>query len=237
MKRKRLRILAYVMLLAGVAVLLFPAISDRVQTWRMDRQIDAYRARIANYQSTASGSSSNSTLEKLYQEMLAYNRHLFETGQADLKDPFSYEQPSFDLKRFGFDENMIGYLDVPKMDLHVPIYLGASRANMAKGAAHLTQTSLPVGGANSNAVIAGHRGMRTQRMFREIDKLALGDDVYITNFRETLHYRVAEIRIILPSDIKQVLIQPGRDLVTLLTCNPLGHNYQRYAVYCERTRT
>lgn len=249
-KRKGLRVLACLLLAAGVCVLLFPFASNWVYTWQMDRQIDDYRERVGQYQReeapqggspAASGAPGEAQagqhphdLEKLYQEMVAYNQRLFENGQKDLKDPFSYEQPSFDLTQFGFDENMIGYLDISRMGLHLPIYLGASRANMASGVAHLTQTSLPVGGANTNAVIAGHRGMSTKAMFRNIHHLQLGDAVDVTNFRETLHYRVAQIKIIQPDDIQEILIQPGRDLVTLITCNPLGQNYQRYVVYCER---
>lgn len=172
--------------------------------------------------------------EWLYQLIVAYNRSLFEGGQAGLTDVFSYQQVDFSLIEFGFDEEMIGYLSIPKMEIELPIYLGASKENLKKGAAHLTQTSIPVGGVNTNSVIAAHRGMGTAAMFRNIEKLEIGDEVLITNFRETLTYQVVEVSVIKPTEIDAILIQEGRDMVTLITCHPYRQNYQRYVVYCER---
>ena len=121
------------------------------------------------------------------------------------------------------------------MELKMPIYLGATNQHMADGAAHLSQTSLPIGGRNTNCVIAGHRGYNGASYFRYIEKLKVGDIVTITNVWETLTYRVAEIKIIDPHDVKEILIQDGRDLVTLLTCHPYASGgKQRYVVYGER---
>ena len=173
-------------------------------------------------------------LEELLADMRQYNETLFLTGQADLKDPFSYSQASFDLSAYGLSSNIIGYLTIPRMEIELPIYLGANKENMTRGAAHLTETSIPIGGNNTNAVIAAHRGMSTAAMFRNIEKLEIGDAVYITNYWEKLTYRVCEIAIINPSDVESVLIQEDRDMVTLLTCHPYRHNYKRYAVFCER---
>ena len=83
-------------------------------------------------------------------------------------------------------------------------------------------------------MIAAHRGYAKTAMFRNIEKLETGDEIYIENFRERLVYKVAETRVIDPADIDQLLIQEGRDLVTLITCHPYRHNYQRYVVFCER---
>ena len=96
------------------------------------------------------------------------------------------------------------------------------------------ETSYSIGGENTNCVLAAHRGSSRAAMFRDIEKLEIGDEIYIQNFRETLTYRVAELRVISPTDVQELLIQPGRDLVTLITCHPYRHNYQRYVVYCER---
>ena len=106
---------------------------------------------------------------------------------------------------------------------------------MAAGAAHLSQTSLPIGGNNTNCVIAGHRGWRGASYFRYVTDLQPGDKVYITNLWETLAYTVTETKIIKPNEIEKILIQPGRDMVTLLTCHPYASGgKQRYVVYCER---
>ena len=116
------------------------------------------------------------------------------------------------------------------------LYLGASDTHLAAGAAVLGNTSAPIGGANTNCVIAGHRGWRGADYFRHIDKLAVGDEVVITNLWETLAYTVADIQIIQPHEVEKIKIQPNRDLLTLLTCHPYASGgKQRYVVYCERT--
>ena len=99
----------------------------------------------------------------------------------------------------------------------------------------LSETSIPIGGANTNAVIAGHRGWGGASYFRYITDLTLGDEVTITNLWETLRYRVVGTKVIEPHEIENILIQPGRDMVTLLTCHPYASGgKQRYLVYCER---
>ena len=135
----------------------------------------------------------------------------------------------------GFEDGVVGILSIPKMDLELPIYLGATADHLANGAAQLSQTSMPIGGTNTNCVLAGHRGWYGALFFRHIELLEIGDEVSITNLRETLTYQVVEIKVIEPNDIDQILIQPGRDLVTLLTCHPYGSGGRyRYVVYCER---
>lgn len=114
-------------------------------------------------------------------------------------------------------------------------YLGANYDNMATGAAVLTQTSIPIGGANTNSVVAGHRGWGGASYFRYIPDLTVGDTVIITNLWETLTYKVVEEKIIDPHEVDEILIVPGKDMVTLLTCHPYASGgRQRYLVYCER---
>ena len=173
--------------------------------------------------------------DTLYQFLMAENKRLYEAGQKDLKDAFSYEVAGIDLSQFGIEDNVIGYIHLPSINMELPIYLGANKANMRKGAVHLTQTSYPIGGENTNCVIAAHRGSSLV-MFRNIHKINAGDSIFITNFKEILTYRVVELKIISPNDIEKILIQTGRDLVTLVSCNPLGANYERYLVYCERAQ-
>jgi sortase A len=169
----------------------------------------------------------------LYELLKTENETLFQTGQESLVDAFSYEQPAVDLAAYGVEGNCIGFITLPSIGIELPIYLGASAENMRKGAAHMTQTSYPIGGENTNAVIVAHRG-RKVLMFRNIHKIQIGDEITVTNFRETLKYRAAEIKIVSPTDVQELLIQPGRDLITLVSCNPLGANYQRYVLFCER---
>lgn len=172
--------------------------------------------------------------KRLYQEMQKYNQSIAENGQKGLTDAWAYEQSSIDLSEYGLYDAPVGVISIPKMEEELPVYLGASKSNMSKGAAQLGQTSMPIGGTDTNCVIAAHRGYSGSAFFREIERLETGDEVYIENLWETLIYRVVRVDIISPDDIDKVLIQKGKDMVTLITCHPYTKNYQRYVVYCER---
>ncbi len=240
--RKIVTGIAIVMLICGIGVFFYPHISQYFFQKQADRAIDMFQGAVTEVREIEQSGDNevalqDDSLQELYRRMQEYNENLFCTGQSGLVDPFSYEQPSFDLSAFGFAENIIGYIEIPKIEVRLPIYLGANRENMKKGAVHLSQTSLPVGGTNTNCVIAAHRGSPSALMFRNIHKLAVGDEIYIANFREGLTYKVVETKIILPDEIDKVMIQPGEDLVTLSSCHPLGSNSQRYIVYAKRADT
>ena len=175
---------------------------------------------------------------ELWADMVRYNETIYTQGQAGLSCEYDYQKPSFTLTQYGLADEVFGVISIPAMELEMPIFLGATEQHMAAGAAHLSQTSLPIGGENTNCVIAGHRGYNGASYFRYIDKLKVGDLVSVTNLWETLTYRVCEIRIIDPHDVTEILIQPGRDLLTLLTCHPYASGgRQRYVVYCERVES
>ena len=180
--------------------------------------------------------SADTPFPELLAAMRAYNERIYAEGQSGLVDAWSYEAPSFDLTEYGIEDDVIGVLSIPSINLQMPIYLGATYGHMAAGAAHLSQTSLPIGGVNTNCVIAGHRGWSGAPYFLNMDKVEVGDTVTVTNLWETLTYEVCETRVIEPNDIDAVLIQPGRDMLTLITCHPYasGGRY-RLVIYCERT--
>ena len=172
----------------------------------------------------------------LWYAMMNYNRNIFLKGQEDLDCEYAYENPSFVLNNYGLDSEIFAVITIPSMELEMPIYLGATYQHMADGAALLSQTSIPMGGTNTNCIIAGHRGWGGASYFRYIDQLQPGDEVIITNLWEELHYEVSEIQIIQPNEVEKILIQPGRELITLLTCHPYASGgRQRYLVICERT--
>lgn len=175
------------------------------------------------------------TYARLWEAMQAYNAQLFEEGQIQLDSPQDYTVPSFSLKEYGLKEDVFGVISIPAIQVEMPIYLGATESHLAAGAAHLSQTSLPIGGENTNCVIAGHRGWNGFPYFRFIPDLKPGDTVTIQNPWETLEYEVAETKIIAPNDIEEIHIQEGRELLTLLTCHPYASGgKQRYLVICER---
>ena len=183
------------------------------------------------YTSSASGESreeAGETGEDLYERMESFNRALFEVGQ-EIAGPEAYEQNPMG------EDGAIGSVRIPDMDVELPLYLGATYEHLDKGAAVLGCTSMPVGGINSNCVISGHRSWCGAPYFRDVDLLKKGSEVVINNGREILYYKVFEKRIILPDNTEAIMIRPGKDMVTLITCHPyLGGGTHRYVVYCER---
>ena len=173
---------------------------------------------------------------QLWLDMKAYNETIFREGQKGLSDPAAYETPSFLLSDYGLNSEVFGVLSIPRLELRMPIYLGATKENMANGAAVMGQTSLPIGGENTNCVLAGHRGWNGAAYFLYVDQLIPGDTVTVTNLWETLNYKVSDIKVIDPNDVDAIHIQANCELLTLLTCHPpASGGKQRYLVFCERT--
>ena len=172
--------------------------------------------------------------------MSKYNKDLAKNGQS-IVDAWSYEQQPIDLGSLNIDSDnpIIGYIEIPDMKIRLPLMLGASTPNLKKGAAVLSQTSMPIGGDNTNCVIAGHRGWEGSAYFQYIENMKKGSKVYITNPWETLVYECTSTKVIYPDDVNSILIQPGKDMVTLFSCHPyvLGGGPYRYLVFCERVDT
>ena len=224
--RKKSLLLAALLAVAGICVMLWPVFTGH----KLQADTDAA---VQNFL------GERNEPEQQYPELLAalqaYNQRIYNEKQSGLVDLEACEEPAADLAAYGIEDEIIGVLEVPAMELTMPVYLGASDDHLTTGAAVLGNTSAPIGGNNTNCVIAGHRGWRGADYFRHIDKLAVGDTVKLTNLWETLTYTVADIQIIQPYEADKIKIQPNRDLLTLLTCHPYASGgKQRYVVYCER---
>ena len=236
MKRLFLQIFAWLAILLGVGLMLQPTVSryltEQKSTKTVQKFVQAAEAAAPAAPETSAAEPARAYPE-LYDAFLAYNQQLFAQGQSGLKDPFAYETPAFDLTGCGLPDDVIAALWIPRLDLELPVYLGANAANMARGGALLGQTSMPLGGENTNTVIAAHRGYYGAEMLRNVQQIQIGDKITMTTPWDTLVYRVCELKIIQPDDINAVLIQPGRDLLTLTTCHPYTQNTQRYLVIAE----
>lgn len=224
--RKTSLVLAVLLAVAGICIMLWPVFTGH---------------RLQNNAATAVQEflADRDEPEQLYPELLAalqdYNRQLYAEKQRNLTNLDACEAPAADLTAYGIEDEIIGVLEIPTMELTMPVYLGASDDHLAAGAAVLGNTSAPIGGANTNCVIAGHRGWRGADYFRHIDRLQVGDTVTLTNLWETLTYIVADIQIMQPHEVEKIKIQPNRDLLTLITCHPYASGgRERYVVYCER---
>lgn len=243
--KNALIVLFLLVFLGGLVYALYPVMTGAAHEIESRRVVDHFLHTIpanlpANttspYQTEYSGEESTETpYPELLAAMQAYNEAIYAEGQSGLVDEWSYEAPSFELTDYGIEDGVIGVLSIPSINLEIPLYLGATYDHMARGAAHLSQTSLPIGGENTNCVIAGHRGWQGAPYFLNLDKIVIEDEITVTSLWDTLTYRVCEVRVIEPNDIDAVLIQPGRDMLTLITCHPYasGGRY-RLVVYCER---
>ena len=236
MKRLFLQIFAWLAILLGVGLMLQPTVSrfltEQKSTKTVQKFVQAAEAAAPAAPETSAAEPARAYPE-LYDAFLAYNQQLFAQGQSGLKDPFAYETPAFDLTGCGLPDDVIAALWIPRLDLELPVYLGPNAANMARGGALLGQTSMPLGGENTNTVIAAHRGYYGAEMLRNVQQIQIGDKITMTTPWDTLVYRVCELKIIQPDDINAVLIQPGRDLLTLTTCHPYTQNTQRYLVISQ----
>lgn len=180
---------------------------------------------------------SSEIFPELYLAMKQYNESIYKNGQKGISDPWAYQKSTMDLEKFNLVDKPIGVLTIPKLKLQQPIYIGATSEHLENGVAQLAISSMPIGGIHTNCVLAGHRGWRGAAYLRYIDEVEIGDDIYVTNFWETMIYRVIDIRIIKPYEADNILIQPGKDLVTLMTCHPYGSGGKyRYLVFCERVQ-
>jgi sortase family protein len=223
--RKTPFVLAVLLAVAGTCVMLWPVVTG-------------YRLQ-ANTDEAVQSFLEERKPEQQYPELLAalqeYNRQLYAEKQSRLIDLEACEEPAVDLTAYGIEDEVIGVLEIPAMELTMPVYLGASDDHLAAGAAVLGNTSAPIGGDNTNCVIAGHRGWKGADYFRHIDRLKMGDTVQLTNLWETLTYTVMDIQIIQPHEVEKIKIQQGRELLTLLTCHPYASGgKQRYVAVCER---
>ena len=225
--RKASFVLAALLAVAGICVMLWPVFTGhRLQS----------NAATAVQEFLADRDEPEQQYPELLADLQTYNRRIYNEKQSDLTDLEACEKPAADLTAYGIEDEIIGVLEIPAMELTMPVYLGASNAHLAAGAAVLGNTSAPIGGDSTNCVIAGHRGWKGADYFRHIDRLQVGDTVKLTNLWETLTYTVSDIQIIQPHEVDMIKIQQGRGLLTLLTCHPYASGgRQRYVVYCVRT--
>lgn len=230
------------LLLCGAVLLFLPLAQNAASQASMDQEIARVQDFLADGSADGSadadgGSASAASAADLSgakEKLERYNRRVAAGEVSIAADPFSFEEALGSFGSQGLEDGLVGYIDIPKMGVSMPLYLGATAEHMAKGATVVSGSSAPIGGESTNCVIAAHRGYRYAAMFRDIEELAVGDGVYLRTLWGDLAYTVVNTKVISPSDTAAVGVQQGRDMVSLLTCHPYGHNYSRYIVECER---
>ena len=228
---------------AGCLITLFPMINDLLYREKMKTSVSEFQSNTEQLPPVIilpSGDVDTTEYtpaihQELWNDILEFNRYLFQSQQVGMEGLGSLEEACFRLSDYGISSEVFGVLSIPILDLEMPIYLGASSQNMALGAAQLGQTSIPVGGKNTTTDIAGHRGWNGADYFRYITELVPGDRITITTLWEPLEYTVVGTQIISPNNVDAIKIQPEKDMITLFTCHPYASGgRQRYLVFCER---
>lgn len=208
----------------GLSLLLYPYFSDFWNRNFATHVIDSYVTDLDNLD--------EGIYRKIWDDAIAYNRALLEKGEHYfLTEDQEAEYNS--LLHVG-DSNIMGYIDIPKMNTTLPIYHGVSDQVLQVAVGHVSWSSLPTGGLGTHCVLSGHRGLQSAKLFTDLDMLKLGDIFMIRVLNELMTYEVDQIRVVEPTDASDLTIDPGKDYCTLVTCTPYGVNSHRLLVRGHR---
>ena len=232
MKKIFKNLILILIFLAGLSLLLYPYIANEWNTYRQSKLMTTYEEAVESInEETPIDYSSEFARANAYNESLV---------PYILPDSFAIaaasEEPDAEymacLNLTG--DGMMGYVQIPKIDIKLPIYHTVSTEVLEKAAGHLEGSSLPVGGVDTHAVISAHRGLPSAALFTDLDKLKEGDHFLISVLDEILCYEVDQISVVEPSETEALKVEPGKDLATLLTCTPYGVNSHRLLVRGHR---
>ena len=231
MKKKAGNLVICIIFLAGLSLLLYPFVANQWNNYRQKQLISNYEQVVSNKEA-AEGIDYDAERKKAED----YNEALL---PCVLPDSFALAESSgvdpvyMNTLNIAGDE-MMGSVEIPKINIKIPIYHTTEEEVLNKGAGHLEGSSLPVGGANTHAVISAHRGLPSASLFTDLDQLKEGDHFLIHVLNETLCYEVDKISVVKPEDTSALAVEDGQDLVTLLTCTPYGVNTERLLVRGHR---
>ncbi len=215
--------------LAALGVMLYPAVSSYVN--------EKYRSEIHTAYIEQVQKTDDSSIRDAWNRAVAYNQSIT-PGATDAA--YSQEALIAAAENYGNQLNLagnsiMGYVEIPAIEVRLPIYHGTQDATLEKGVGHLLGSSLPVGGDSTHSILTGHSGMASQKMFTDLHQLAEGDVFYLHILNEVLAYKVTEVNTVLPYDTSLLGVKQGEDLCTLVTCTPIGVNTHRLLVTGERT--
>ena len=214
-------------LLAGVCLLLYPTVSDYWNTRHASRAVANYTQEVQALDRDA--------YDRMLAEAEAYNRSLLTRENAfALTDA---QQAQYDRLLDISGTGVMGYIEIPSINVSLPVCHGTSDSVLQIAVGHLSWTSLPVGGESTHCVLSGHRGLPSAKLFTNLDRLVEGDTFVVRVLDEALTYEVDQILIVEPEDVTALQIEPGKDLCTLVTCTPYGINSHRLLVRGHRVET
>ena len=224
MKKHLSTILLFLVFFIGLSLLLYPTFSDWWNSMHQSRAISTYSEAVATMD--------NEKYDEIWSAAWEYNRSLIDRPNDYLlseEQKVQYEA-LLDIGQNG----IMGYIEIPKIDVTLPVYHGTEESVLQVAIGHLEWTSLPVGGESSHCVVSGHRGLPSAKLFTDLDKMEVGDTFLLRVLDEVLTYEVDQILIVEPQETKALMIEEGKDLCTLVTCTPYGINTHRMLVRGHR---
>ena len=237
-KHRKIRlemILSIISIVVGLVLLIYPWVSNYLMQKNSKASGVVYDEQIEE--------AEDAELKEAWAAARAYNEKV-QHSQVELTDPFDPTALTAEDMDTASDYNNVlnlnndgcmGYIDIPSINVYLPIMHSTSAESLAAGAGHLSGSSLPIGGESSHCVITGHTGLSSAKLFTDLTELEEGDMFYLHILDKILAYQVINIQIVEPTDTEYLRIQDGRDLVTLVTCTPYGINTHRLFVTGERT--
>lgn len=228
--RKLKKILLITGLILGIGIFLYPTVSNWVNNLKYMEKVDSYQSEVSKL--------SKEEIKKSFQEAEDYNNSL--KGDP-VKDPFvpgsGRSIPNNYNELLNVDNTgVMGTIEIPSIDVNLPIYHGVNEDTLQRGVGHIQQTALPIGGEGNHAVLTGHTGLPEAKLFDDLTEVKKGDMFDIHVMDKTLYYQVDKIQVILPEQTDKIVAYKGKDLVTLITCTPYGVNTHRLLVRGIRTK-
>ena len=231
MKSKTSKLMIGIIFLAGLSLLLYPFVANQWNNYRQKQLISSYEQTVSQKEAS-NGIDYDAELKKAE----AYNEALLPSILPDsfaIADASEEDQTYMNTLNIAGDE-MMGIVEIPKIDIKLPIYHTTEEDVLKQAAGHLEGSSLPIGGKSTHSVISAHRGLPSASLFTDLDQLKKGDHFLIHVLNETLCYEVDKISVVKPEETSALAVEEGEDLVTLLTCTPYGVNTERLLVRGHR---
>lgn len=224
LRKNLITIILFGMIVVGLGLIAYPSVADWWNSFHQTRAVAAYASKIADM--------SHEEYDKILNEAAEYNKQIAETGiRWQMSDEEIQEYNSIlDITGTG----IMAYIDIPKIHVQLPIYHGTDDTILQIAVGHITGSSLPVGGETSHCIVSGHRGLPSAKLFSDLDELVVGDLWTVNVLDQTLTYEVDQIRVVLPTDLKYLEMEDGKDYCTLVTCTPYGVNTHRLLVRGHR---
>lgn len=213
--KKAIRIIAIILVIIGISVSIYPMVSNYVVTKQGLEAIVNYNSKVQDYLPDE--------IDLEYQKVVNYNNGVIDENEYENVLNIN-------------EDGIMGFLEIPKIGIKLPIFHGTENSNMSKGVGHIKTSSLPSVELNTHAVLTSHTGYATVKLFNDLDNLKIDDEFFVSILDKEIKYKVVDINVVLPNDTEKIKVQENRNLVTLITCTPYGKNTHRLLVTGELDR-